>query len=41
VCKLVKQLWLAPEYELLTLRTLDKVARALGKQIKIDLVDVI
>jgi DNA-binding Xre family transcriptional regulator len=32
---------LDPEYESLTLRTLDKAARAVGKRIKIDLVDVV
>ena len=32
---------LDPEYESVTLRTLDKAARAVGKRIKIDLVDVI
>jgi DNA-binding Xre family transcriptional regulator len=32
---------LDPEYESVTLRTLDKAARALGKRIKIDLVDVV
>jgi len=32
---------LDPEYESVTLRTLDKAARAVGKRIKIDLVDVV
>jgi antitoxin HicB len=32
---------LDPEYGSVTLRTLDKAARAVGKRIKIDLVDVI
>jgi DNA-binding Xre family transcriptional regulator len=32
---------LDPEYDSVTLRTLDKAARAVGKRIKIDLVDVI
>ena len=32
---------LDPEYESVTLRTLDKAARVVGKQIKIDLVDVV
>jgi DNA-binding Xre family transcriptional regulator len=32
---------LDPEYESVTLRTLDKAARALGKRIKIDLVDAV
>ena len=32
---------LDPEYESVTLRTLDKAARAVGKRIKIDLVDAI
>ena len=32
---------LDPEYASVTLRTLDKAARAVGKRIKIDLVDVI
>jgi DNA-binding Xre family transcriptional regulator len=32
---------LDPEYDSVTLRTLDKAARAVGKRIKIDLVDVV
>ncbi len=32
---------LDPEYESVTLRTLDKAARAVGKKIKIDLVDAV
>lgn len=32
---------LDPAYESVTLRTLDKAARAVGKRIKIDLVDVV
>ena len=32
---------LDPEYESVTLRTLDRAARAVGKRIKIDLVDVV
>ncbi len=32
---------LDPEYESVTLRTLDKAARAVGKRIKIDLVDAV
>jgi antitoxin HicB len=32
---------LDPEYESVTLRTLDKAARAVGKRIKIDLIDAI
>ena len=32
---------LNPEYESVTLRTLDKAARAVGKRIKIDLIDVV
>ncbi len=32
---------LDPEYDSVTLRTLDKAAKAVGKRIKIDLVDVV
>lgn len=32
---------LDPEYESVTLRTLDKAARAVGKRIKIDLIDAV
>jgi len=32
---------LDPEYDSVTLRTLDKAARAVGKRIRIDLVDVV
>jgi DNA-binding Xre family transcriptional regulator len=32
---------LDPEYDSVTLRTLDKAARAVGKRIKIDLIDVV